>query len=651
MLAACSAEDGASTSNTEDDLSQHSLESLRVLASQDTAQTIEIIRARSRARLSDIDELIFLADLYIEELNGAAALSVLAVAEDMGVTSGRIAMQKAGALMLESKFDEADAELSLVSFSGSRAVPAMIMRAEIAGARGQIDTARRYYELAANSAPQNARIQSGLAILELGARNFEAAIEQADAAITKAPQSEDPKPYFVKGSAARLQGDTANAITFFEKALARSPNDLFSMLELVGAHLDAQNLDAAEQALDRIFEQTTQNNLAQFYAAYIAVERGDMRTAENILLQTADMINSYAPAKRLYGHVAHGLEKYDTASAYLEDYLETAPGDGETRLKLAESKSNTGKADEVVDILAPIVPDEDTLAELTTDEDLSPNALGPFIEGITRTADAEMTRGNFDTARKRYGEAIALANTLEPADPELVQSLTAVLATAEFAAGNQATGIKTMKDATSGDAATPRQLTTLANMQMAAGKMDEALETAERMKADPETEMLGHNIEGAIAHRRKDYKAAITAYSAALELKPDYSSALMNRAASYIEDGQFEAARADLLALRDQAGSDGRYYGMLGRVQLELGNYVAAVEALEIARGIIPQSGVFAANYASALMAKGRIDEAVVATKEALELLPKKSSIRNQVIEMLKTLRKAQEDAETFVSR
>jgi len=650
LLVACSDDSGTNTTDSSNNIEGYSLESLRALAAEDTVQTIAIIRARTQAHLASIDELIFLADLYIQELNGPAALGALGMAQDMGATSGRITMQMAGALMLEGRFEDAADELRLVSLSGPNRVPAIIMQAEIASALGQPESARRYYQMAVSTAPDNARIQSGFAIFELAMRNFDAAIEHAEAAIAKAPNSNDPKPYFVKGSAARLQGEPAAAIAFFEKALERNPTDLFSMLELVGAHLDTENLDAAEQELDKLFAHNTQNNLARFYAAYIAVERGDMRAAEDILLQTADLINTYPPAKRLYGHVAYGLQKYETASAYLEDYLNSAPADGETRLKLAESKTNTGKAEEAVEILAPIVPTKEALEELSATGERTPNALGPVIEGIARSGDAEMKRGNFAIARQRFGEAVVLAKMLEPADPDLVQSLSAILATAEFAAGNQSAGIETMQDATNTDAATARQLTTLANMQMSSGDLDAALITANRMKATPETVMLGHNIEGVVAHRRKQYKIAITSYSAALKENPDYSSALMNRAASYIEDRQFEAALADLQSLRAQAGSDGQYYGMLGRVQLELKNYVAAIDAYEIARGIIPQSGIFAANHASSLMAKGQIEEAIVATKEALALLPEKSAVRRQVRSMLTRLRKAQERAKDFES-
>lgn len=650
LLAACSDDTGSNTTDGTNEIAKYSLESLRALAAEDTVQTIAIIRARSQAHMASIDELIFLADLYIQELNGPAALGALGMARDMGATSGRITMQMARALMLEGRFEDAGDELRLVSLSGPNKVPAIVMQAEIASVLGQPDSARRYYQMAISAAPDNARIQSGFAIFELAMRNFDAAIEHAEAAIAKAPNSDDPKPFYVKGSAARLQGEPDEAIIFFKKALERSPNDLFSMLELVGAHLDTENLDAAEQELDKLFAHNTQNNLARFYAAYIAVERGDMRAAEGILLQTADLINTYAPAKRLYGHVAYGLQKYETASAYLEDYLNTAPADGETRLKLAESKTNLGKADEAVEILAPIVPTTQALEALAAAGDRTPNTLGPLIESIARTGDAEMIQGNFETARQRFGEAVVLAKMLEPADPELVQSLLAILATAEFTAGKEAAGIKTMQSATSTESATARQLTTLANMQMSSGNLDAALITANRMKATPETEMLGHNIEGVIAHRRKQYKTAITSYSAALAQNPDYSSALMNRAASYIEDRQFEAARTDLLALRAQAGSDGQYYGMLGRVQLELKNYVAAIDAFEIARGIIPESGVFAANHASSLMAKGQIEEAIVATRESLQLLPKNSAVKRQVQNMLKTLLKAQERAEDFKS-
>lgn len=652
-LTACSS-DESSNSNEDDTPQTYSFSELQTLASNEPAKAIRIIRKKSEVRGASVDELTLLADLYIDQVNGSAALGALDLAETLGATRGRLALQRAGAMMLLGRFDEAEEELKLVDLSGRNGIRAMIMQAEIAAAQGSPDTARRRFQFARDIDPNNARIESGLAILELTLGNYEEAIAQANAAIAKAPQSDDPKPYYVKGSAARYQQKPKQAIEFYEKALERKPNDLFTILDLIGAHLDNGDLDAAETVLDALLASNSRNNLAKFYAAYIAAERGDSRTAEDILLQATDLINTYPPAKRLFGHVAYDLQKYDTASAYLEDYLTTAPADGETRLKLAESKTNTGNAEEAMEILAPALPSNEMISELLSTEaapeDLSPAVLGPAIESIARAADAQMAQGHLEDARTRYANAVALAKKLNPADPELVRSLSAILATAEFATGHDSEGLERMQQATHSDQATSQELTTLANMQMTAGHYDAALSTAERMKANSDTALLGYNIEGAVAHRRNDYKTAIAAFTKALQANPDYSSALKNRAASYIADRQYELARTDLLKLRDQADGDGQYFGMLGRVQLELKNYVAAIDAYRIARDLIPQSGLFAANHASALKAKGRIDEAIEATKTALHLLPEGSSVQMQVKTMLDELLKAKEDAETFVS-
>lgn len=653
FLAACSGDDGSGSGSVEEPV-QYTLQDLQQLSLDDPSSAIDFIRRKSEARIATADELLLLADIYIDQVNGSAALGVLDHAESLGATRGFMALQRAGALMLLGRFEEADEELKLIDFSSDDGVPAMIMQAEIAAAQGDPDTARRRFQFAGEIDPDNARIESGLAILELTLGNYDEAIAQADAALAKEPESDDPKPYYVKGSAARYQQQPEQAIGFFEKALDRSPNDLFSILDLIGAHLDNENLDAAETVLDSLLARNTQNNLAKFYAAYIAAERGDPRTAEDILLQATDLINTYPPAKRLYGHVAYDLQKYDTASAYLEDYLNTTPTDGETRLKLAESKTNTGNAEEALEILAPALPSDDVISELLSTtaapEDLSPDTLGPAIESIARAADAEMAQGQLDNARTRYADAVALARKLNPADPELIRALSAILATAEFATGNDTEGLERMEQATRSEQATSQELTTLANMQMTAGQYDAALKTADRMKANSETALLGHNIEGAVAHRQKNYKTAITAFTEALQVNPDYPSALKNRAASYIADGQYELARTDLLKLRDRADGDGQYFGMLGRVQLELKNYVAAIDAYRVARDLIPQSGLFAANHASALKAKGRIEEAIEATETALQLLPQGSGVQTQVKAMLAELLQAREDAETFVS-
>ncbi|WP_262696386.1 tetratricopeptide repeat protein [Kordiimonas aquimaris] len=645
ILTACSNDDSTQTTQNElGDVAAYTSSELKALVdSGDDAKVIRIIAERAKRRLATARDYILLADIHITRLDGAAAELALDQANTLGATRQSMALPLAKALMLQQRFDDARTELQLVPFSRANGVELNLLEGEIAHALGNPDTARQYFGLAREIEPSNHKIDTALALLEMSVGNFDVAKELAQAAIEKNSAGGDAKPYYILGAINRLEGNSADAIPHLQRALIENSDDLLSQLELIGAYLDVQQIEQAETVLDGLISVSPNNMLAQFYVAYILAEKGENQAAEDVLLQARDLLTRYQPAKRLYGHIAYGLDKYDTASDYLQQYLAIAPGDTETRLILADTHTKEQRPQEALKVLEPIL-EQASNKPLQGNQDTPILASGPTIQAFARAAEAQQAAGNIEAAREQYEAAISLASGMDPADPTLVSSLTAVLASMEYNTGAHEKGLALMRQATAGDSATAKELTTLANMQMLSGEHDGAFSTAQRLKANPETKNIAQNIIGAIELRRGNYNESIAALSEAIAANPNYASALKNRATAYLALNQYENALPDLLKLKPQAEGDGQYFGMLGRAQLGLKNYVAAIDAYATAREIVPNSALFAANYASSLGAKGRYAEAIAQAKEALKLSRDDKTFQAQVREMLTAYEAAEEE-------
>lgn len=654
LLSACS-NDNTSQNGSNDlgDITGYTTENLRELAlSGNSAKAIRIIASRAQRKIAKVDEYILLADIYNNQLDGISSELALDQANTLGATRQNMALARTKSLMLQGRFTEAQTELRLAPLSRSNGVELNLLEGEIALALGDARTARRYYELAREIEPTNYKIDTSLAILEMSQGRFVIAKELARAAIEKNAANNDSKPYYVLGAIDRLQKNSEQAISSLKTALTINENDMLAQLEIIGAYIDMNQLEQAEIVLDLLIAKNPNNYLAQFYVAYILAEKGQNREAEDVLLKAGNLLAEYRPAKRLYGHIAFDLQKYDTAANYLGQYLAEAPRDIETRLTLADTHTRTQRPQEALKVLKPLLGTNTKKSDTPVNDDTKTVKInvteqapkGPLIEAMARAGAAEQAAGNIEKARIAYQKAIAIGEQEQPVDTALIASLKAVVAAMEYNAGNRDQGLTLMKAATQVDSATPQEIITLANMQMLNGDLEGATETAMRLKTDTETAAEAENILGAIAYRRRDYQAAVSALNNAIQINPEYASAIKNRAAAFIALNQLDKALPDLLKLEAQAAGDGEYYGMLGFVQLGLKNYVAAIDAYEKARRIIPNSALFTANYASALGAKERYDEAIMQAKAALDMAPNDETFKAQVREMLARYEAAAEE-------
>ena len=131
--------------------------------------------------------------------------------------------------------------------------------------------------------------------------------------------------------------------------------------------------------------------------------------------------------------------------------------------------------------------------------------------------------------------------------------------------------------------------------------------------------------------QQSQLEGAIAAYDRALELKPDYDAAALERAALALEMERPELAESRLLRLIDRRPQWADAHALLGRARLSRGDAIAAEESLRAALALHPGFAAARADLGWVLLRLGRAAEADTEFALALELDPLHALPREQL--------------------
>lgn len=603
-LAACGDSNEAGLSSSE--LASYDRGALEKLAADGQAEkAIQVIRAKEQLQMATTEDLLVLAEIYIDQMNGVAAQVAVEKARKSGAIDSQTALQMAAAYLLQGRFEEAKAELRNVKISGHNGFEALMLQADIAVQEGDAALARKYYGFAADTESNNARVDLGLALLELGEGNLDAAKGAAGNALSK--NSGSGMAHYVLGAIARMQNEPELAIDHLHKALEAEPYNIHALIELTAGYIDVRKLDDAERVLDTAVAIAPQYTLTQFYTAFLMAQKGQLREAQEVLLRTGELVNVYPAATRLFGLLSFELENYSGASKYLQMALAHNPEDRQVRMALAESYVRSGLAAKSLEVLEPL-----------TKEELQD------VEAQAAAGAANVALGRGGAAAEMYRKAITFAaagqGTEAALDKNIEGGLIAAQAIAEYSAGNVDKAIELMSSLEGLGLISVDHLTSIANMQMERGMLDGTLATADKLISMDDGKAVGYNIKSAVYYRTGKMAEAVAEATKAIELVPGYQSALKNRAYANSALGNYPAAKADLKTLANQVSTDGQLLAKLGHTHLMLNEFSEARVALQQARNLLPTSAVVAANYAYALGQLQDYDEAITQAEAALAL-------------------------------
>ena len=560
---------------------------------------------------------------------------------------------------------------------GQKAPSVLALAGEAHLANGDVAAAVKYYEQAKSTVPENASVQTRLALLRVasgdarrGYAELEAAAansgddyhpdlalaathlrrrqpERALAALEslEKKQPANPVTHNLRGLAFVIQRDYANARASFERALALSPTYVPAVNNLARLDMRERRSDAARKRFEAVLAKDPRNEPALLsLAALLRLHSAEPAEIEKLYRQAVAR-NPASPSARvaLVNHYL-GAREFKAAVDAAHDATVALPKSppmmellGIAQMSAGEHRLAVQSFRRYADMLPKTPQPLMMLATAQMAARLPDDAVRSLRSALAlqpELAAAHRDLAAIYVAIGKSGEALKEARTLQTQRPKLALGF-ALEGEIHAAQRNWDAAEKVYREATRRfDLAV--LVTRTHQVMLASGKGAEADALAESwVKSHPKDVLvLGYLAEGDLAARR--YESAARRYASALQRAPDTVRFLNNLAWVKHQlqqpEGLALAERAHELAPDDPQVMDTLGVILLARKDLERG-----LELLGRASSLAPQAHGIRLNFAKALLAANRKD----AARKELAMLAKldqRNAVQQEAARLLSTL-------------
>ncbi len=580
-----------------------------MFAGSDFEGVIRAVRVKEKLELANFRDHILATRSYHEFGDAVGASVQLDKITPTLQHQDEVVLLKAKTLLLEGELSEAQVTLMGRDFPEKHVHQAAMLRADIAFLTKDFTTALREYLKAAEADKQSFKPHLGRAqvYLKIDGHQFEALQAARNAA---ALDQKNTIAQYTLAVALKQNGEIELAKKHLHTALNLYSENVPALLELVSIFLHENEIDTAEQYLDKVYSLQPSNNTARFYSAMLAALNGDdieaRRHLEQLIISNVDNVQ----ISRLLGHVSYRLRDYYVAEKRLKRVIDSAPFDRASRIILAEIHLLQDSPDSALTVLEPILSPDDprsyvvfAMAGLAAQQiedrlkaiQYTQTAIGLALEAATTSPDQSDFKTSIAHLRRRLVTLFRETGDFDLAEAELKELL---------------------KD----DTTEPKNLLMLVNLYIGEGKIEAAHKTAEKLVIKHPESPIGPNALGTVLFKKGELEAAATAFSAAILIDNKYASALKNRASVYIKQQAFNRAVSDLESGLALNPNDTDVQLMYAQTMIELGEYETAIIYLRNLETLTPSSGLVFLHHARALAASRRHKEALSKIQQAIEL-------------------------------
>ncbi|MFN3809320.1 MAG: XrtA/PEP-CTERM system TPR-repeat protein PrsT [Roseateles asaccharophilus] len=601
------------------------------LAKQDQAAAIvQLKNALQRdPNLLEARLLLGQALLHVGDARGASI--ELAKVREQGFPDEQVAPALARALLAQGQYSQL-----IKGFSDTKLASAPEMadlQASLATANaalGNLSQASAIGAAALATDPSSIRAQLTNARLLATLKGAQEGLRALETTLNKAPTNAEA--WQLKGSLLAATGRSAEAISAYKRATDLDRNNLPARVGILSILLDQKNTEAATTELKALRAAKTGHVLAQVFAAMLALQQDDIKTAHESI-QNPLKLNPQDPRILfLAGAIEFRRGSLLQAEKLLIQSVQIAPELGKPRALLAQVQLRMGDADKALQALGPLLTENGTSAD-----------------AFSIAAEAYLQQGN----NERAEQALIKAAKLNPNAPHSRTSLALI----QINKGRIEEGLEQLRSIAASSTETIADMaliTTLAQRK----SWEDALTAIKALEnKSPKRAGISH-LRGQIEAARGNKEGARTAFMAAVELDPDFFPAAASLAQMDIEAQQPEAAAAHfkrilarqpgnvqanmgLIGLKAQAGAtvteqakalkelvdrlpaEARPRLALIQLQLRHKQTVNAVETARAAAEALPESPDIVKALAQATAAAGQFEEAVKALTKLATLQPK----------------------------
>jgi len=589
--------------------------------------------------------------------NPKDALNELDKAKAHGVPKSRWVVPTSEALLATHDFDKVVATAAPDgSLDAKVQAQLAVLRGNAQRGLKQPDQAKQSYEAALKKEPGNALALVGLGRLAADAGDTAAAGRYIDQALASAPESS--QALVAKADLAATAGDFAAAETTYQKALDVKhpdwlPQDSFyARLRLVEAQTRQKHYEQALTNLATLEKMAPGQPGPHYLHAVVLYQQGHLDEATAQLQQVLKAAPDSAPAQMLMGAVNYAQGNYGQAEMYLSNVMGLDRKNEGARKLLALTYYREGRSAQALNMLRPVIPAQATDAELLAQlqraaaegAGMPPKpgteTVTPGAAAVANAASAGTPSGKaFAAAEKALAgndsaEAIRLLKAM-PAGDAGVEAQRATMLTIAYVRNRQPE--ESVKIAADYAAKHPEQSAAhllYGTALVAAGKRKEARAQYDKaIRIDPKNTAalmsLGSldSVEGHYKDAESRYGAvlkqdshnaaamvalgklaviqgnkaeAIKQFRQAIAAQPKSAEAYVELVLVYSQNGQFDDAAGVAKQLADALPDNPAALNAFGAAELNAGRHAEALQPLEKAVKLAPESALFRINLARA---------------------------------------------------
>lgn len=505
----------------------------------------------------DLNSRLLLGTSYLTLGDPLGAEKELMRARELGAPAEEVLVPLARAWNGQGAFDKTLKEVVLEDTpSGPSRLDALVVRAHAHRGLGQLDAARVHLDEALALAPDHPPALIERARLAIQQEDLGTAAVFVDRARAAAP--EQTEVWTVTGDLALAAGRPAEAVAAFEKVTRDELAPFGLRLALAQARIANEEFEAAIVVLDELHRQAPDHPAVNYLRALAAYQTEEFETAKAFGQKVLARVPHHLDTFLIIGGAHFALGENEQAVDRLKSFVASVPGHAPARRLLGAALLRAGDPAGARQILRPLVGERDSGDDA---------ALLAMI-GAAAVRSGDLAGG------KTYLQRLAQAQ------PDNAMAR-AQLGVVRLDLGEIDEGFADLEQAVRQDPGS-QALAVLAIGSLRAGRLDKALEAAQKLAEEDPQSPLGPTLAGiALASSGKPDQAR-AAFEQARALDPAAPGAGFNLAALEFKQGRPEAAHRILLETLDKNPKDPQVLHKLGTLETLLGDPAARSRFVEL---------------------------------------------------------------------
>ena len=519
LLSAC----GGDTQLTENE----SLKRAAIFARQGDINSA-IIEYKSALQLNPLnaDARWQLGKLYLNGRQPHLAEKELQKSISLGANYPRLRVNLVESMLALGEYHKALDVLDAGEFSGSNVeTEALILKGKALVGLYRIDEAEASFQHALDIQPENIEATLGLASTAMRNFNLVQAGALVDQVLMEFPENTDA--LMLEGDLYKLGNNLRAAIATYTKVIELDPRHVIAQLSRAQAFLEEGKVEAALLDVDLLEKKVPGYPMIGYLRALVAYQQQDYPAVEEYLAHVLLKVPKHLKSLLLLATVQYEDERYEAASATLDEYLAADPGNVDAGKLKAKVLIDRGNAEDAIDLL------EGMAYVNGGDQQISLLLGAAYIKaGMVEKATDIFAR----VAEKMPDNA----------------GVRARLGILQMVSSDRRESVDQMEAAVNLGADNPGMNIIIAMKYIADGDLDSADKAVSKvLEMDPELP-LGFYLKGVIAQSRKNLDAAKRFYEQALSLKYDFLPAVLELGRLEEQGGKVGAVVQRLEALREK---------------------------------------------------------------------------------------------------